>query len=127
MDRPKAFFASLFDFSFETFITAKIVKILYGLSIAAGGLFALFQIVNGFLTSAGMGLLMLLIGGPLLFLVSVIYARVLLEIILVIFRISEDCSKLVEIGNRAPATPPAPPPSAAGSEPSGPQWGTKTE
>lgn len=124
MDRPKAFFASLFDFSFETFITQRVVKVLYGLSIAAAGLWALFLIVSGFRDSAGTGVLMLLIGGPLVFLVIVIYARVVLEVLLVIFRISEQTSRLsedvaqvaertgrlVEMSGRPPSAAPGPPP-----------------
>ncbi len=102
MDRPATFFSALFDLSFKSFITSKIAKILYVLSIAGAGLWALRLIVRGFQESAGSGLLMLLIGGPLAFLVVVIYARVFLEIILVLFRMSENISKLTEMGRRAP-------------------------
>jgi hypothetical protein len=101
MDQPKAFFASLFDFSFETLIAPRIVKILFILSIALAGLWALFLIVGGFSQSPGSGILMLIIGGPLAFFVSVIYARVVLEIVLAIFRISDNLSKMVDITGRA--------------------------
>ena len=111
MDQPKAFFASLFDFSFDTLIAPRIVKILYVLSIALAALWALFLIVGGFSQSSGSGILMLIIGGPLAFIVSVIYARVVLEIVLAIFRISDNLSKMVDITGRAAsgATPHRPP------------------
>ena len=109
MDRPATFFSALFDFSFKSFITSKIIRVLYFLSIAGAALWSLRLIVGGFQESAGAGLLMLLIGGPLAFLVVVIYARVLLEIILVVFRISDNISKLTEMGGRTPPPPPAPP------------------
>ncbi|MFQ5914759.1 MAG: DUF4282 domain-containing protein [Nitrospinota bacterium] len=119
MNQPKTFLASLFDFSFETFITARVVKVLYGLSIAAAALWALFLIVAGFRQSAGSGVLMLIVGGPLLFVIAVIYARVILEIVLVIFRISEHTSKMAGADGRTPA----PPPSGPESQQPGEQWG----
>ena len=109
MDQPKAFFGSLFDFSFDTLIAPRIVRVLYILSIALAALWALFLIVGGFSQSPGSGILMLIIGGPLAFFVSVIYARVVLEIVLAIFRISDNLSKMVEFTGR--------PTSGAGSHP----------
>ena len=94
MDQAKSFLESLFDFSFTTFVTSKLIKILYALSIVCAALGSLFLIVVGFTLSTAFGVLMLLIGGPLLFLVSVIYSRVLLEIMIVIFRISENTAEI---------------------------------
>jgi hypothetical protein len=96
MEQAKGFLESLFDFSFTAFITSKIIKFLYGLSIAGAGLGSVFLIVGGFGVSAGVGILMLLIGAPLLFLLGVIYARVLLEIIIVIFRIAENIAVIAQ-------------------------------
>ncbi len=101
MDQPKAFFGSLFDFSFDMLIAPRIVKVLYILSIALAGLWALFLIVGGFAQSPGAGILMLIIVGPLAFFVCVIYARVVLEIVLAIFRISDNLSKMVDLTGRA--------------------------
>jgi hypothetical protein len=42
MEQKSTFPMSLFDFSFSEFITTKIIKILYALSIALNGFFALF-------------------------------------------------------------------------------------
>jgi hypothetical protein len=97
-----SFFNSLFDFSFTDFITSKIVKLLYGLSIVASGLIALFLIIVGFNISTGFGVVMLLIVAPLVFILSVIYARVLLEIIIVIFRIAENAAEIAQQGRKTP-------------------------
>lgn len=78
----------LFNFSFNQWVSPKIMKFLYGLSILFAGLIALFFIIMGFNLSMGFGIFSLFIGGPLIFLLTVIYSRVLLEMILVIFRMA---------------------------------------
>jgi len=90
------FFKALFDFSFTSFVTSKIIKFLYGLSILLAAILALILIVAGFSAHPAAGIIALLIVAPLLFLISVIYSRVLLEIIIVIFRISENTSEVVK-------------------------------
>ena len=100
MEETKGFFGSLFDFSFTALVTSKVIKVLYGLSIVGAAILAIALIVAGFRNSAGLGVFTLIIGAPLAFLIYVIYARVLLEIIIVIFRISEHTAELVEQGRR---------------------------
>lgn len=90
----EGFFKSLFDFSFSSFITSRVIKILYILFVLGAALGALGIIVGGFSASVGTGLFTLIIGGPLVFLIWVISARVGLEIILVVFRIGEDLDEL---------------------------------
>jgi len=94
----KGFFGSLFDFSFTAFVTSKIIRFLYGLSIVAAGLGSLFLIARGFNASGGAGVLMLFIVAPLYFLLSVLFSRVLLEIVIVIFRISENIAEIAQQG-----------------------------
>jgi membrane protein implicated in regulation of membrane protease activity len=53
------------------------------------GLMALFFIIIGFKTSIWFGIFALLIGAPLLFLLTVISNRVVLELILVIYRLTD--------------------------------------
>jgi hypothetical protein len=57
-------------------------------------------IIFGFSVSAAAGVLTLLIGAPLFFFLTVIYSRVLLEIIIVIFRISEHAAEIAEQGQK---------------------------
>jgi len=92
--KVEGFFKSLFDFSFSTFITSRVIKILYILFVLGATLAALTMIIGGFARGAGTGLFTLLIGAPLVFLIWVIGARVSLEIIIVIFRIGEDLSEM---------------------------------
>jgi len=89
-DKKTGFFGALFDFSSTDFVTSKIIKFLYGLSIFLIGLTTLVFVVISFGASPIIGVLTLLIVGPLVFILGVIYTRVLLEIIIVIFRIAEN-------------------------------------
>jgi hypothetical protein len=87
---------TLFDFSFNEFLTSKIVKFLYSLSTLSAFLMALLLIIFGSNTSIGFGFFALLIGAPLIFLLTLIYSRVFLKIIIVIFRIAEHTAKREE-------------------------------
>jgi len=83
------FLGSFCDFSFNQFVSPKTMKFLYGLSILTAALTGLLLVVVGFKASILLGILCLLIGAPLLFLLMVISARVLLEMILVSLRIAD--------------------------------------
>jgi hypothetical protein len=63
----------------------------------SAGLMALFLIIVGFKASMWFGIFALLIGAPLLFLLAVISNRVLLEMILVIFRIADRMENIVMV------------------------------
>ncbi len=94
------FLHPLFDFSFNQFITSKVVKFLYGLSILAAALMAILFVVIGFNISIGFGVFALLIGAPLIFLLTLIYSRVVLETIIAIFRIAENTTPKGEKSER---------------------------
>ena len=96
MEQAKGFLEALFDFSFTSFITSRIVKLLYGLSIGWAALLALWLIVGGFNVSSGAGVFTLLILAPLVFLLVVAYARVMLELVIVIFRIAEHVAQIAQ-------------------------------
>jgi hypothetical protein len=102
MESTKGFFAPLFDFSFTTLITSKVIKFLYGISVIGAGLGALGFIIASFSNSVALGLVMLVIGAPLYFLLVVVYARVLLEIIMVIFQMAEHIAEIAAQGRRSP-------------------------
>ena len=88
---------ALFDFSFNHFLTPRIIKLLYGLSIFSAGLIAILFIIFGFSTSTGFGIFALLVGAPLIFLLAAIYTRICLELMIAVFRIAET---LVNKGER---------------------------
>lgn len=96
--KVEGFFKSLFDFSFSSFITTRVIKILYILFVLGAAIASLVIIIFGFSQSAGTGILNLLIVAPLVFLIWVISARVYLEIIIVVFRIGEDLSDIKKRG-----------------------------
>lgn len=111
----RGFFASLFDFSFSSFITIRLIKVIYALFIAGSAVFALLFVASAFRASALFGLFVLLIVAPVLFFFYVILARVYLELVVAIFRIAESTSILAGQGGNLslpprPATPPPPPP-----------------
>jgi hypothetical protein len=87
------FLSSLFDFSFSHFITAKIIRVLYGLFLILAGLGTLVMIVTGFGQSFGYGVVLLILS-PLAFLLAAMYFRVVLEVLIVIFRIAENVEKI---------------------------------
>jgi signal transduction histidine kinase len=110
----RGFFKSLFDFSFSSFITVRLIKVIYALFIAGSALFALAFVASAFRASALFGLFMLLIVAPVLFFFYVIIARVYLELVVAIFRIAENTSILAGRGTNLSAPPP---PAPAGPPP----------
>jgi len=94
--------AALLDFSFKHFITLSVVKVLYILLLALAGLSWIIVVIGsmiaGFNEGFGAGVLatfMSIIIMTLVVAIQVIVWRVMLELIVVIFRISENTSKLV--------------------------------
>lgn len=103
----KGFFGSLFDLSFRHFVTGRVVSFLYVISLIFVVLNALLSAVyisvllGAFLSAVAdssalgwvAGILLFLIVGPLFLLVSVVYVRVLLEIVVVLFRIADNTAE----------------------------------
>jgi hypothetical protein len=89
------FLASLFDFSFAHFITARLIRVLYGLGLILAGLAVLGLLVSGFGQGVGYGLVTLIIA-PFAFLLIAMYFRVLLEVLIVVFRIAENVEKIAD-------------------------------
>ena len=127
----QGFLASLFDVEFKSLITTKVIKVLYILSMIGIGLVALAFVVAAFNNNAAAGLLVLIIVAPLMSLLYLIYVRVLLEIVIAVFRIMETNTELVALqrgsggggpGVAAPSPPP-PPPSPPPATPPRPQAG----
>jgi len=83
------FLHPLVDFSFRRSVTVKMMKFLYILSVLCAGLMALVLVLIGFDTSLWIGRFALLLGAPVLFLLTVIFSRVFLEMILVVFRMTD--------------------------------------
>jgi len=101
----KGFFTSLFDYSFSSFIAPKIIKILYGIATVLIALYTLGFVLLAFQLSSAAGILTLLIFGPAFFLISMIWARVLLEILSAFFHIHGDVREIRGRTGGAPAAP----------------------
>jgi Domain of unknown function (DUF4282) len=83
------FFNRLFDLSFSQFITPSIIKLLFILAITLTSLIALFFLIGG-LAQLDEGGIFFVILAPIIWLFGVIYARVLLELVIVFFRIERN-------------------------------------
>jgi hypothetical protein len=89
----RAVFTLLFDFSFQRFLTPRLVRVLYSLSLLAAVLSSLAWMGSGFREGFMTGLFTL-ITGPVAFFIYVLTARVMMELVLAIFRIAEHIEKL---------------------------------
>jgi hypothetical protein len=94
------FVGGLFDFSFTTFVTTKVVKVLYGiwlLGVVGIVLFGFYGAIdNMFLrtyTHPAEGLLMLILT-PIIAVLYLILGRVYMEVLIVLFRIAENLMEL---------------------------------
>ena len=92
-DETIGLLSALFDLSFTSFITTKLVRFIYGLGLVVGGLFAAVYLISSFGAGFvfGLGMLVLL---PLFYLLFAMYLRVMLEVLIVVFRIAENTEVL---------------------------------
>ena len=103
---------ALFDFSFNEFLTAKLVRFLYILSVILIAIAYLATIVTAFTQSFGQGLLTLIVGA-IVALLTLAYVRVLLELIMVLFRIYENTRIMAGRGVYNPPQQASPAPSGS--------------
>jgi uncharacterized membrane protein len=99
VNTPQGFFSALYDLSFRSFITPKIVGIVYVLSLIVTALWAILYLIAGFAYAPYVGqsggeILFHIVGAVLIFLVGSIGARIYLEFVLVVFRIAENTESL---------------------------------
>jgi len=90
---PRGILRSLVDFSFTSFVTTKLIKILYALGFCLGALFSVGAILIAFSESFGDGLGSLILV-PILFFLFAMNLRVVLEVLTVVFRAAEDVRAL---------------------------------
>lgn len=92
------FLGSLFDFSFRQFVTPRIITFLFILAIIGSAIGALMIFFGGLriINYAPIRGIVMLILSPLAFFLYVLFARLWLELVIVVFRIAENTSRLVE-------------------------------
>ena len=93
----KGFIGSLFDFSFKSMVTPKIIKVLYVLFTLWTALVGLIILVIGFRSGGFAGRLVgLIIVEPIFLLLTLGIYRVVLEAFMVIFRIYDEMKQIRE-------------------------------
>jgi Domain of unknown function (DUF4282) len=100
MTEQRGLFAELFDFSFRSFITVRLIKILYIVTVVIFGLIALGILITAFavMNFSGTTGFLYLVSSPLVFLFGVVQSRVFLEVALILFRIESNTAALVNKG-----------------------------
>ncbi|MDA0185626.1 DUF4282 domain-containing protein [Solirubrobacter phytolaccae] len=120
MGDRKGFLGALFDLSFTEFVTTRVVKVLYVLTLVllvigyiaiavviftpdeqAGTFNRAGQIVIERESNVGLGVLWLVLIGPLLLFLYTLLYRVFYELIIVVFRIYENTRDQLELTRRA--------------------------
>lgn len=108
----------MLDLSFTSFVTARVIKFIYVISVLVAALYVLFvtvpmsTFVAGYVSATAdsrvLGIMAavaaFLVAAPLLFIIAVTYVRVLLELVIVLFRISENTAEMArKLGNMSPS------------------------
>jgi len=86
--REKSLIENLMDFSFERMATPRMLKMLYGLHLLMGLVAAIWFVFNGFQASTSNGLLALIIGFAAM-LLWIVYCRIVVELLAVVFRVGQ--------------------------------------
>ena len=99
--KSKGFFGALFDSSFGTFVTPKLIRLLYFLVVTAVELGILLWGLSGlvaFLRDRSLASLGVLVSAPIAAVLGLIFVRIWMETMIVIFRIAEDLAAIAHGG-----------------------------
>jgi hypothetical protein len=96
----KGFLSALFDFGFTSFVTPKVIKVLYMLITIGTVVSALVFTIIVFKASVAFGVATLVFGDPLFILIVLAIYRVILEFFVVTFRVAEDIRAIRERGDQ---------------------------
>ena len=96
---PRGFLSALFDFGFTSFVTPKVIKVLYMLIVIGTVVSALVFTIIVFRASVTFGILTLFFGDPLFILITLAIYRIILEFFAVTFRVAEDIRVMRERGD----------------------------
>ena len=94
MAEGKGFFGDLFDFEFKDFITVRIIKVIYILGMILIAIGALIALIAGFSRGGGASIIFTFVLVPFGALLTIIFFRVYLELVVVIFRIGENSTEI---------------------------------
>ena len=91
------FFSALFDFSFSSFATPKIIKFVYVLATVVIALGFLSWVISAFTANVGLGIVVLILGAVTA-LVWLAFIRMSLEIFYALVRMSQDINQRLPQG-----------------------------
>jgi len=83
--RESGLLENLMDFSFQRFVTPRMLKMLYGVHLLIGFVAAVWLVFSGFQTSTSNGLLALILGFAAM-LLWIVYCRIVVELLAGVFR-----------------------------------------
>ena len=93
-NQAKGFMGSILDFSFESFVTPRIIKLVYFLMLAGIALSATAFFLVNLLRGGVVGVFTGLIGGPIILILGAVGARVYIEIIMLAFKVLETLQRI---------------------------------
>jgi hypothetical protein len=85
----------LFDLSFSEFLTTRLIKLLFVIGVIFSAIMSIVLIVAGFTSGTFEGVIALILS-PAVFFIYVLFTRIWCEMIIVVFRIAENTSRLVD-------------------------------
>lgn len=98
---PKSFVSSLLDLSFSSFVTTRIISLIYVLALIGVVIAAIAMVIGGLTQGVGAALGGLL-GGALTLVLGTIGCRVYCELIIVLFKIAENTGRMAGTHEPAP-------------------------
>lgn len=100
----KGLIGTIFDFSFDKFVTTKVIKFLLGLAMLVNAVITIMIIVGGFQNGALAGILALILS-PVIYVLMMLVSRIYLELIIVAFRIVEHVGGIEDLLKKKEAAP----------------------
>lgn len=100
----KGLIGTIFDFSFDRFVTTKVIKFLLGLAMLANAVITIMIIVGGFQSGALAGIVALILS-PVIYILLMLVSRIYLELIIVAFRIVEHLGGIEDLLKKKEAAP----------------------
>ena len=94
----RGFFGSLFDLSFTSFVTMKVIKVLFVLAIIGAALVAISLVAFSNTPYGNLPPVVAIIAAPIVFFVYILLARVWMEILMVTFRIEQYVAEIAQQG-----------------------------
>ena len=86
--QDKGLMEHLMDFSFQRMVTPRMLKMLYSVHLLLGLIVATGFVFNGFESSTSNGLLAMILGAVGMFF-WILYCRIMVEVLAVVFRVGE--------------------------------------